>query len=896
MADQVITKQELIDAQKDAQALEEVINGEPGKLIKTRLGRLVYTLASVPQINTMTREEVTSALAPKADKTETAAALDTKANQADTFLKSEVTGLVAPKADKTYVDSAIGAISTDASKQYATLALANADIANIALNKNIFVSEAANGGYWYKATAGATSLTKSAYDPVELGKKSFLNTFDTFAQLEASSLDRYAFAAVVNDPDHSKNGYYQKIVDYSWSRVRLNSEIEIRNFLSKKGFAILVPLQPTNINYSSTDKTLTFTGTVYALTERGTYTINAPVTLNLPENQAYRVEFNETSKDIRCVVGGSNREDGWLIVATIHKTSSGIYTSDFSGFNVDGAQQPTVVDVLALDTMKADLQTTSLTINLTDLTATIPEGAFAYTAKGRVAVPTQTVTGLATIGRRNFMLSKADQTVTAVTDSVANPLIVAKTHYLLFTYDAAKQVAIGYTGVLNIVGAPNLIAKPNYSLIFTRPSSLNFDFNNNKIVISENLWLPYDGTRLLITPTAIPLDPARNKGFRTLLLVDPSTSQIVLRSSAAGYSAPKDHVLIGAYHEADMLFFGLEHFSVNGVVFNSNVKTIKPVFGWSVNNQVSVDVADTFLPLDATNLSNLTSSTVYGWFDALVAAHPDYITKTLLGNDASGALPIYQYRFNPKRVGTDGRLDTKIPKIMLMTQHNEGINFAYIYLLMREICNNWKNNEALESMRFGMEFVVIPVGNPWGLDNGNRKNSNLVDLNRNFPIGWMKLGTPSDTSYSGESALSEAEVQHIYNVMTTEKPDMFFDCHSYGAWNNNGQSVWQPVLSNKSRVAAMSTAQKVYAQYKKKYDWLVDLDALVYISDSTVTGGGLASKSAESVGAVGGTIEIAWNLKDEPSGLTGHSSVINFATDYLGTSILQALSVIISSK
>lgn len=140
MADQVITKQELIDAQKDAQALEEVINGEPGKLIKTRLGRLVYTLASVPQINTMTREEVTSALAHKADKTETAAALDTKANQADTFLKSEVTGLVAPKADKTYVDSAIGAISTDASKQYATLALANADIANIALNKNIFVA------------------------------------------------------------------------------------------------------------------------------------------------------------------------------------------------------------------------------------------------------------------------------------------------------------------------------------------------------------------------------------------------------------------------------------------------------------------------------------------------------------------------------------------------------------------------------------------------------------------------------------------------------------------------------------------------------------------------------------------------------------------------------------
>lgn len=84
--------------------------------------------------------------------------------------KQELIAAVAPKADQQYVDTAIGAISTDASKQYATLALANADIANIALNKNIFVSESANGGYWYKATTGATSLTKSPYDPLTQAK------------------------------------------------------------------------------------------------------------------------------------------------------------------------------------------------------------------------------------------------------------------------------------------------------------------------------------------------------------------------------------------------------------------------------------------------------------------------------------------------------------------------------------------------------------------------------------------------------------------------------------------------------------------------------------------------------------------------------------------------------
>lgn len=170
MVDQVITKQELIDAQKDAQTLEDVVNGPPGGLIETRLGRQVYTLASVPVINTMDRGEINELIEPKADKAQVTADLSLKADKSTTYTKAETDSLVTLKADKTYVDTAVGAISTDASKQYATLALATADIANIALNTNVFVSEAVNGGYWYKATAGATSLTKSPYDPLTQAK------------------------------------------------------------------------------------------------------------------------------------------------------------------------------------------------------------------------------------------------------------------------------------------------------------------------------------------------------------------------------------------------------------------------------------------------------------------------------------------------------------------------------------------------------------------------------------------------------------------------------------------------------------------------------------------------------------------------------------------------------
>lgn len=104
--------------------------------------------------------DVDNALNLKADKTYTDVALNLKAD------KSYVDSQDSLKADKTYVDVALSSLNTQASKFYPTLAEANADIANLTVNQAVQVGEAANGGLWYKATAGATSLTKSVYDPL----------------------------------------------------------------------------------------------------------------------------------------------------------------------------------------------------------------------------------------------------------------------------------------------------------------------------------------------------------------------------------------------------------------------------------------------------------------------------------------------------------------------------------------------------------------------------------------------------------------------------------------------------------------------------------------------------------------------------------------------------------
>ena len=207
MADQVITKQELIDAQKDAQTLEDVINGEPGKLVKTRLGREVYTLASVPQIDTMTREEVTEIAEAKANSVDVY-------QKTETYTKSEVDSTVAPKADQQYVDNALTGFTNGAAKFYPTISAAQADIANISVKDKVEVGEAEFGGGWYKATAGSTSLTKSPYDPLTQAKAD--------ATTKANTAKTEAIATAATDATTKANAAEAQAKNYTNIKTNLN--------------------------------------------------------------------------------------------------------------------------------------------------------------------------------------------------------------------------------------------------------------------------------------------------------------------------------------------------------------------------------------------------------------------------------------------------------------------------------------------------------------------------------------------------------------------------------------------------------------------------------------------------------------------------------------------------
>ncbi|NGP41542.1 spore coat protein CotH, partial [Acinetobacter sp. GC2] len=85
--------------------------------------------------------------------------------------------LTDPNATNAQMKDRLGQLVKNIDRSYSSLTEANADIANIEVGVTVTVN-AENGGKYYKATADATSLTKSNYDSLTKAKEYVDSNFD----------------------------------------------------------------------------------------------------------------------------------------------------------------------------------------------------------------------------------------------------------------------------------------------------------------------------------------------------------------------------------------------------------------------------------------------------------------------------------------------------------------------------------------------------------------------------------------------------------------------------------------------------------------------------------------------------------------------------------------------
>ncbi|GAB3065184.1 M14 family metallopeptidase [Salinicoccus sesuvii] len=191
---------------------------------------------------------------------------------------------------------------------------------------------------------------------------------------------------------------------------------------------------------------------------------------------------------------------------------------------------------------------------------------------------------------------------------------------------------------------------------------------------------------------------------------------------------------------------------------------------------------------DSVHLKDLMPQDYYDRYDKLVAE--SYPTSKVWGNDPHGT-PIMQYDFKPADVDF---AKNEYPKILIHTgtHGSEKVPMYTVYKFFEMLCNNWQDNKILEHLRFNVHFVVIPVVCPWGVINHSRKNSNGVDLVRNYPISFDSGTTdPNASTYRGPYALSELEARYAYQSYKEHKDWTYvLDFHNFSTNEDINKNFW----------------------------------------------------------------------------------------------------------
>lgn len=270
---------------------------------------------------------------------------------------------------------------------------------------------------------------------------------------------------------------------------------------------------------------------------------------------------------------------------------------------------------------------------------------------------------------------------------------------------------------------------------------------------------------------------------------------------------------------------------------------------------------------DYTDFRTVTSAHVYSLFDNLLASHSDYIIKQELEDDLYGN-PISLYRF--KAAQPTAANSNKIPKIFISCglHGHEHVPPLAMYLLLEQMCNNWRSDPLLEALRHNVDLLIIPVANPSGFDDYTRTNRNGVDINRNFPVGWRE-SDPATIYYGGPSAASELETQNIISVFNTHKDiDIFYDFHNFSGIVETGYQHYIWIVPNALDTKVDRMAQALIARMTRK--WQKELSFLPQSNffcgySSTAGGGGFSKHFATAQGVkFSATFEVCqtWLIAD----------------------------------
>ena len=270
---------------------------------------------------------------------------------------------------------------------------------------------------------------------------------------------------------------------------------------------------------------------------------------------------------------------------------------------------------------------------------------------------------------------------------------------------------------------------------------------------------------------------------------------------------------------------------------------------------------------------------VHTMFDDYVNNHSDYVTRKVEGTSVEGR-EIYSLDLNPDIV-EDQSEKTKFPTVVIIGSIHgiERVPPEVIRNFVDLLCNHWKENEVLETLRWNVRFKIIPLLNPDGWQNDSRKNANGVDLNRNFSGDWIYISDQTSSTYSGEAPFSEPESLIAKNfIENTEDLIYIADFHNFSSGPDPDYFFWVVGGSKSDVTMGKSFSSLMSRKLKRTYSFLPQADSQMLSWASTVPGG-MVANYASSLNVNGATFETGMSINNDPLNEGYSENVMTIATE-----------------
>lgn len=645
----------------------------------------------------------------------------------------------------------------------------------------------------------------------------------------------------------------------------------------------------STVQVDTSAQTITIASGVRMSAGRRSRTTNAQVLSYAGESGVFFIVYNDSNGDARLVASNQLQNTSLVtpddLIVGQFRTAGGIINGLPGGYRIDGVDQLPDTPLTFLSgrffgNQGAPGVTINSSTNIITFNGVLVADGFSAVLSGT----TYNYSGIASqTGWRYLTYNRTNNSI-GVQASSGIASLSANSIVFMGIRPSTLELQ-GLTGTARIddnnVGGNDR----NYCIPLSDSATIDVDFIDKKVKMGGNMQVLHRGFRALIIQQEIDFSHIPD-GVWSVLIYDPKTD---IASATLASQRHGDLVLVlGAIKTDTQSVVGFVEYSVNGVPERQRATWTRrsASLPWDFPYDITIPALPGHTSSDPMPLATMTTADIYSLYDGLMADYPDYITKNLLGNDASGLLPIYEYRFTPEVARTE-ELAQGAPehmRAMLLSLHSEQINYVYPYYLMRAICEDWPADPALEALRFGVEWSVVPALNPYAVNNNQRPNFNGVDLNRNFPSGWNL--TSVGEFYSGPTPASEPETQYAYALLKTFRPHIVFDCHSFGqkAAPIADNVFWIASSDDKIRATVGGVITRLGHKWQGENAWMPPPNRLGYTAGSR--GSGLFRTTALDLGAASVLFEAAWSLADEPGGSTrGSALAVRYATEGLANCV-----------